>query len=425
VLAISVISISLDSSDESVGSSTCRIILFGTIPAEIPTETHVIPPAAPDRVAASSSPPSSPTHDFPPAVCQLVLAPSDVPRRPAILVIPDSSSDYSSGHSFQDSSFLSEDSPFDAPTTISVGPSRKRCRSPAALVPLATTALGALSPVRADLLPPCKRIRGSVIASDYDDSTEGSYEAYTDPDIDFDVQVDIDVDTADAKTAVALEVGIEIETNVVGVEVGIRIEREDEVEEEAEPGGRGTIEIRVDRVSNIKSAQREHGRRMLVASEQRAGMLDRIRVLERDNMRLREMLTMPTTTRSRMTPAAIEEMIERRVVEALEAYEANRNRRPTMESGDEHKDDNGDDNGNGNGNGGGNGNGNGLGGGNGNGNPNMNVGGLMPVACECTYQGFLKCQPLIFKGTEGVNSALTWWNSHKRTVGTDVAYAMS
>ncbi|GKF19341.1 hypothetical protein Tco_0067979, partial [Tanacetum coccineum] len=201
------------------------------------------------RVAASSSPP---THDFPPAVCQLVLAPSDVPRRPAILVIParnrvralpsgrlasryppnhsssynfssndlssDSSSDYSSGHSFQDSSFLSEDSPFNAPTTIFVGPSRKRCRSHPASVPLATTTLKALSPVCTDLIPPCKRIRGSVIASNYDDSIEGSYEAYTDPDIDFDVQVDIDVDTADAETAVALEVGIEIETNVVGVE---------------------------------------------------------------------------------------------------------------------------------------------------------------------------------------------------------------
>ncbi|GKG62057.1 hypothetical protein Tco_0623774, partial [Tanacetum coccineum] len=60
---------------------------------------------------------------------------------------------------------------------------------------------------------------------------------------------------------------------------------------------------------------------------------------------------MPTATRTGMTPAAIEEMIERRVAEALEAYEANRNRGPTMESGDEREDDNGDDNGNGNGDG--------------------------------------------------------------------------
>ncbi|GJW26554.1 reverse transcriptase domain-containing protein [Tanacetum coccineum] len=82
----------------------------------------------------------------------------------------------------------------------------------------------------------------------------------------------------------------------------------------------------------------------------------------------------------------------------------------------------------------------------------------VPVACECTYTDFLKCQPLNFKGIEGVvgltqwfkkmesvfhirnytvacqikfatctlqGNALTWWNSHVRTVGHDVAYAMT
>ncbi|GKE73613.1 reverse transcriptase domain-containing protein, partial [Tanacetum coccineum] len=80
------------------------------------------------------------------------------------------------------------------------------------------------------------------------------------------------------------------------------------------------------------------------------------------------------------------------------------------------------------------------------------------VVRECTYPDFMKCQPLNFKGTEGVfeltqwfekmeivfsvsncsvenqikfslctllGSALTWWNSHVRTVGHDVAYAMT
>ncbi|GJW14710.1 hypothetical protein Tco_0018843 [Tanacetum coccineum] len=75
---------------------------------------------------------------------------------------------------------------------------------------------------------------------------------------------------------------------------------------------------------------------------------------------------------------------------------------------------------------------------------------------ECTYQDFMKCQPLFFRGTEGVvdltqwfermetvfrisnctvenqvkfatctlmGIALTWWNSHVRTVTNDVAYA--
>ncbi|GJV19053.1 reverse transcriptase domain-containing protein [Tanacetum coccineum] len=81
-----------------------------------------------------------------------------------------------------------------------------------------------------------------------------------------------------------------------------------------------------------------------------------------------------------------------------------------------------------------------------------------PLARECTYPDFMKCKPLYFKGTEGVveltqwfermetvfrisncsvenqikfstctllGSALTWWNSHVKTVGHDVAYAMT
>ncbi|GJY77212.1 reverse transcriptase domain-containing protein [Tanacetum coccineum] len=66
---------------------------------------------------------------------------------------------------------------------------------------------------------------------------------------------------------------------------------------------------------------------------------------------------------------------------------------------------------------------------------------------ECTYPDFMKCQPLNFKGTEGVveltqwiekmetvfhisnctllGNALTWWNSHVRTIGNDIAYAMT
>ncbi|GJW52337.1 putative reverse transcriptase domain-containing protein [Tanacetum coccineum] len=390
-------------------------------------------------VVARSSPPSSPTHDLPPAIRQIVPAPLDVPRRHAILVLPgqaipfgrpyrtqpngvrkmliarkrvqelpsarlasryppdhsssdhfssidsssDSSSDYSSnsssGHSLPDSSFSYDESCFDALATTSVGPSRKRCRSLATSVPLATPALGALSHVRADLLPPRKRIRGFAITSDYDH-----------------------------KTATTLKVGIGIEADV-GVKVGIGIEREDEVEEQR--------------------------RRTLVASEEKAGMLDSIEVLERDNMRLRGMLcvvreridslrrhisTMPTTTRFGMTPTAIEEMIKRHVAEALEAYKANRNHGPIMESGDEHEHDNENANGNGNGDRG-----------NGNGNPNWNVRGVVPITRECTYQDSMKCQPLKFKGTEGVVGLTRWFekmetcNSHKRTIGTDDAYAMS
>ncbi|GJY51699.1 uncharacterized mitochondrial protein-like protein, partial [Tanacetum coccineum] len=64
----------------------------------------------------------------------------------------------------------------------------------------------------------------------------------------------------------------------------------------------------------------------------------------------------------------------------------------------------------------------------------MGVRGSERVAQEYTYQDFMKCKPLYFKGTEGVikfstctllAGALTWWNSHVMTVTHDVAYAMT
>ncbi|GKC16383.1 putative reverse transcriptase domain-containing protein, partial [Tanacetum coccineum] len=130
-------------------------------------------------------------------------------------------------------------------------------------------------------------------------------------------------------------------------------------------------------------------------------------------------------------------------------------------NGNGNRDGNGNGNGDGNGDGNGNGNGNGNNGGDnsdGNENHNVNRRGDRPVARECTYQDFMKCQPLSFKGIEGVvglirwsekmetvfhisncperyqvkyatctllDGALTWWNSHKRTIGIDVAYALS
>ncbi|GJR55968.1 hypothetical protein Tco_1406489 [Tanacetum coccineum] len=147
-----------------------------------------------------------------------------------------------------------------------------------------------------------------------------------------------------------------------------------------------------------------------------------------------------TITRSGMTPKAIKELVNRRVEEVLAAYEATLAAN-ALEA--ESQSQNGSDGDNGNG---------------GNGNPNENNRGARLVAQECTYQDFMKCQPLNFKETEGfvglirwsekmetvfhisncpekyqvkyatctlLNSALTWWNSHKRTVGTEAAFVMS
>nr|GEU87013.1 RNA-directed DNA polymerase homolog [Tanacetum cinerariifolium] len=48
-----------------------------------------------------------------------------------------------------------------------------------------------------------------------------------------------------------------------------------------------------------------------------------------------------------------------------------------------------------------------------NGNPNENGRGAMPVARVCTYQDFMKCQPLNFKGNEGVVGLTGWFEKTK------------
>ncbi|GJW61850.1 putative reverse transcriptase domain-containing protein [Tanacetum coccineum] len=141
----------------------------------------------------------------------------------------------------------------------------------------------------------------------------------------------------------------------------------------------------------------------------------------------------------------------------MEAREAARTLEPLNENWDKLEGEN-----EGNGNGKNRGNGNGGNGrnrnGNRNGNHGMNYGGFMLVARECTFQDFLKCKPHNFSGTEGVvgltrwfekmetvfnisncplkyqvkyatctlqDSALTWRNSHKRTIGVEATYAMN
>ncbi|GJV73774.1 putative reverse transcriptase domain-containing protein [Tanacetum coccineum] len=227
-------------------------------------------------------------------------------------------------------------------------------------------------------------------------------------------------------------------------------------------------EVRIDRIIGIKTAQR----RLRLENLKVRAMLD----IERDRVnslclhmslsqeefcqvrrdrddtqgRLRRLESTMTITRSGMTPKAIEELVNRRVEEALAAHEATRAAN-ALETENQSQNRSDGDNGNGRIRNGGNGNGR-------NENPYENGRGDRPVARECTYQYFMKCQPLNFKGTEGVvglirwfkkmetvfhisncpkksqvkyatctllDSALTWWNSHKRTIGTEAAFSMS
>ncbi|GKE65058.1 hypothetical protein Tco_1519219, partial [Tanacetum coccineum] len=190
-------------------------------------------------------------------------------------------------------------------------------------------------------------------------------------------------------------------------------------------------EVRIDRIIGIETAQRRLEADQLIAKGQKVSMIERIDKLRLEHLKVRGMLDIErdhvnslrlhmslsqeefhqvrrdrddtqgrlrrkmTNTYSGTTPAVIEEMINQHVDAALEARWVNRDLE--LENG------NGNGNGNRNGNGNGTGNGNNRGD-NGDGNENRNVNGRgdRPVARECTYQDFMKCQPLSFKGTKGV-----------------------
>ncbi|GJZ18726.1 hypothetical protein Tco_0554849 [Tanacetum coccineum] len=176
--------------------------------------------------------------------------------------------------------------PGNSSSESSVGPSRKRCRSPAAILTSSIHATRALVPLCADIIPPRKRFRDSI-------SPEDSIEEDIDTDVLEDIEADVDV--------------------VVDVE--------DEVEDEVESSDRGTMEVGVDVVARIdipdamlmpdvleSLEQGELQSRSVITGGERASLLEQ-------NM---------TITRSGMTPEAIKELVNRRVEEALAAYEATR-----------------------------------------------------------------------------------------------------
>ncbi|GKF37796.1 hypothetical protein Tco_0114554, partial [Tanacetum coccineum] len=260
-MAAPVISISFDTSEESVGSHAPRVILFGVIPVIIPT-IHEVPvvPADPivtlevgtvsivspsgvlDLVDYSSSSDSDPSEDSLPPLPDLPLVSPSGSSSHSFTIIrvspctycfpildsltfsdsyrhssPDSSSssapsDHSlSGHTppnttdadsstpqkfvhrslartprhneaFRRLRYAPFSTPY-PPTTLesSLGssskrlldlsspssrPSRKRCRTPTALVPSPTHVSRSITPTLADLLPPRKRFRDSYSPED-------------------------------------------------------------------------------------------------------------------------------------------------------------------------------------------------------------------------------------------------------------------
>ncbi|GJX30496.1 hypothetical protein Tco_0238575 [Tanacetum coccineum] len=459
-MAISVISVSSDSSEDSVGTPAGRVILFGTIPTTIPdttpvitppttqTDTTVIPteipiiaptippspdytPASPDYSPASetesdpsedpssdhipplpaTSPflsstndttdsdtpdtPPSPTHGTPfTEITSSTQRSPVIPRRRVMILAPgqpiphgrpyryhlngpvhmmtarkrvgplpvqqlavrhsvdhsssdyfspddsarDSSSDSSSEASSDfhsdassDSSSrhsLSDHSSLDLPST-SAGPSRKRRRSPMTSVPALSPVSGALSPVRADLIPSPKRVRDSGYLADIEvDPRETSLrddaivrvsdEPHLEQDIDPEIQAEIDECFAyadalrdrgiDARVVVEAVDREESETGTRGP-VEVRVERVTHPvmpEDTPEPVQEGAVEVTyetlgdlvqrfhdhteaipVHRIQVIEGVQREQGRRIVGVESAVTVLTERIAELERDNRRLR------------------------------------------------------------------------------------------------------------------------------------------
>ncbi|GJU69602.1 reverse transcriptase domain-containing protein [Tanacetum coccineum] len=140
--------------------------------------------------------------------------------------------------------------------------------------------------------------------------------------------------------------------------------------------------------------------------------------------RLRRLESRMTITHSGMTPDAIKELINRRVEEALATQEATRAAN-ALEVKNQSQ--NGSDGNNGN-----SGNGDGENGNGGIGNPNENGRGVVGLIrwfekmetvfhiSNCPEKSQVKYATCTL-----LNSALTLWNSHKRTIGTEAAFAMS
>nr|GEY00656.1 hypothetical protein [Tanacetum cinerariifolium] len=143
VMAILIILVSLDSSEDSVGTTAGRVILFGTILTTIlDTTPDVLPFLSSDDDTTDSDTldtPPSPTHDTPFTEIAASSQRSPViPRRQVMILAPGQPipHDSSSRHS------LSDHSSPDLLST-SVGPSRKRRRSPMTSVPALPLVFGA------------------------------------------------------------------------------------------------------------------------------------------------------------------------------------------------------------------------------------------------------------------------------------------
>ncbi|GJR55556.1 hypothetical protein Tco_1406077 [Tanacetum coccineum] len=315
----------------------------GPLPARRLESRHASPRSSDHRSSSSSSSlDSSPIHssgldasdqahsrsstrDVSPRLC---YPPRRAPRRseafrrwcatPLSTLYPPTTSESSSGDS--------SERPLHS-SSHSVGPSRKRCRSPVDYVPSSTPVMGSLAPTRADLLPPRKRFRDSYSseASIEEDTNIDPIETEVDMGLGIgdgdDVRDHVEIDPRDVRDDTE---EYEAETSAGDtVKVGIDPMSAPIVEEEiVEPVGEDPFdssdtrddivrlfedmlidlddvvrdfyhhmsEVRIDRIVGIETAQRRLEADQLIARGQRVSMIERIDSLRLENLKVRAML---------------------------------------------------------------------------------------------------------------------------------------
>ncbi|GJR95212.1 hypothetical protein Tco_0267386 [Tanacetum coccineum] len=176
----------------------------------------------------------------------------------------------------------------DSSSKSSARPSRKRCRPPDATVTSSIHATRALVPSLADLLPPRKRFRDSILP---EDSVE--------EDIDTDVLADIKADAMVDEVAVDRDVEAGRIDILDGMLVPDAVKRLEQVEEGLQDIYEHVIEIPLQRIKEIDTGQRELETRSLIDGGERASLLEQVASLERSNARLRGTMMMESARADR------------------------------------------------------------------------------------------------------------------------------
>ncbi|GJY55787.1 hypothetical protein Tco_0454902 [Tanacetum coccineum] len=245
----------------------------------------------------------------------------------------------------------------------SSGPSRRRCRSPTASVPSSTHVSRSIAPTPADLLPPRKRFRDSYSPEDSGEehiahSSYGGmgFEIAASDVREDDEEFEVEASAADTREIVVdpLVIGDSSESSRGGIP---------DLEDTIYDIVHYMSEVHIDRITEIETTQRQLETSQMVASGERASLVERIGSLRLEYLKVRAMLSIErdridsirwhmalsqeefrqvrrdrddtrrrlrrlestmTITRSGMTPEAIEELVNRRVEEALAAHEATR-----------------------------------------------------------------------------------------------------